>query len=46
MLGSTAGALVGLLFLVMSLNIARFTARNDANVHATIDGSRNNTFHR
>lgn len=45
MLGSTAGALVGLLFLVMSLNIARFTARNDANVHATIDGSRNNTFH-
>ncbi len=45
MLGSTAGALVGLLFVVMSLHIASITARNDANMHATIDGGRNNTFH-
>lgn len=30
---------------MMSLHIASITARNDANMHATIDGSRNNTFH-
>src|SRR5690242_4382831 len=45
MLGSTAGALVGLLFVVMSLHIASITERSDANMRATIDGSRNNTFH-
>ncbi len=45
MIGSSAGALVGLLFVVMSLHLGSIVERSDANMRATIDGSRNNTFH-
>ena len=45
MLGSSAGALVGLLFIVMSLHFERISLRPDANTRMTIDGGRNNTYH-
>lgn len=45
MLGTAAGALVGLLFVVISLHFDKITERSDANMRATIDGSRNNTLH-
>jgi hypothetical protein len=45
MLGSSAGALVGLLFIVMSLHFERIRLRSDANTRITIDGGRNNTYH-
>jgi hypothetical protein len=45
MLGSSAGALVGLLFIVMSLHFEKISLRSDANTRITIDGGRNNTYH-
>jgi len=45
MLGTSAGALVGLLFIVISLHFDKITERADANMRMTIEGSRNNTFH-
>jgi hypothetical protein len=45
LIGSSAGALVGLLFIVMSLHFERISLRSDANTRITIDGGRNNTYH-
>jgi hypothetical protein len=45
MLGGAAGALVGLLFIVMTLHFGSITQRTDANMRITIDGARNNTYH-
>ncbi|KAB2639769.1 MAG: hypothetical protein DVB25_05075 [Verrucomicrobia bacterium] len=44
MLGTSAGALVGLLFVVMSLHIEKVD-NPDYNLSMTIQGSRNNTYH-
>jgi hypothetical protein len=45
MIGSSAGALVGLLFVVISLHIGKISERTDYNMRATIEGARNNTMH-
>ncbi|HWE98605.1 MAG TPA: hypothetical protein VG248_02305 [Caulobacteraceae bacterium] len=45
MLGGASGALVGLLFIVMSLHFDKLNERNDANARVTIEGGRNNTYH-
>ena len=45
MIGSSAGALVGLLFVVISLHIGKISERTDYNMRATIEGARNNTIH-
>jgi hypothetical protein len=45
MIGTAAGALVGLLFVVISLHIERIIERSDANMRITVDGARNNTYH-
>lgn len=45
MIGSSAGVLVGLLFIVISLHFDKISERADANMRATIEGSRNNTLH-
>jgi len=45
MLGSSAGALVGLLFIVMSLHFDRISRNPDANTRISLDGGRNNTYH-
>ncbi len=45
MIGTSAGALVGLLFVVMSLHLGRISDRADDNMRATIDGARYNTIH-
>jgi hypothetical protein len=45
MLGGAAGALVGLLFIVMSLHFERISQRPDANTRISLDGGRNNTYH-
>ena len=45
MLGTAAGSLVGLLFIVMSLHIDRISKRTDVNMRATIDGAYYNTIH-
>lgn len=45
MIGTSAGALVGLLFIVISLHIDRIVERADVNMRATVDGARNNTYH-
>ena len=45
MIGSAAGALVGLLFIVMSLHLDKISERTDYNMRATIDGARYNTIH-
>ena len=44
-IGTSAGALVGLLFIVMSIHIDRIEERTDDDMHATIDAARFNTFH-
>ncbi len=45
MIGSSAGALVGLLFIVMSLHLDKISERTDYNMRATIHGARSNTVH-
>jgi len=45
MIGGAAGALVGLLFIVMSLHFDKVARRSDANMRVTIEGGRNNTYH-
>jgi len=45
MIGTSAGALVGLLFIVMSLHFHRISERSDDNMRITVDGGRNNTYH-
>jgi len=45
MIGASAGSLVGLLFIVMSLHLDRIASRDDANTRLTIEGGRNNTYH-
>jgi hypothetical protein len=45
MIGGSAGALVGLLFIVMTLHFDRIARRADANMRVTIEGGRNNTYH-
>jgi len=45
MIGTSAGALVGLLFIVMSLHLDKISERTDYNMRATIDGARYNTIH-
>lgn len=45
MIGTSAGALVGLLFIVMSLHLDKIRKRADYNIRAIIDGARYNTIH-
>jgi len=45
MIGGSAGALVGLLFVVISLHLDRIAERDDANMRVTVEGARNNTYH-
>jgi len=45
MIGTSAGALVGLLFVVISLHLDRIVERDDANMRITVEGARNNTYH-
>jgi hypothetical protein len=45
MIGTAAGALVGLLFIVMSLHLQKISERADDNMSATIEGARYNTIH-
>lgn len=45
MIGTSAGALVGLLFIVVSLHFTKISERSDDNLRATIDGARYNTIH-
>jgi hypothetical protein len=45
MIGSAAGALVGLLFVVVSLHFDKINELSDYNMRATIDGARFNTIH-
>ena len=45
MIGTSAGALVGLLFIVVSLHFTKISERSDHNMRATIDGARYNTIH-
>jgi hypothetical protein len=45
MIGSSAGVLVGLLFIVTSLHFDKISERSDANMRATVEGGRNNTLH-
>jgi hypothetical protein len=45
MIGTSAGALVGLLFIVMSLHFDKISERSDDNMRLTIEGGRNNTYH-
>jgi hypothetical protein len=42
-IGTSAGALVGLLFIVMSIHLDKINERADDNLRATIDGARFNT---
>jgi len=44
-IGTSAGALVGLLFIVMSLHFAEIRERAGDNMRLTIEGGRNNTYH-
>ena len=44
-IGTSAGALVGLLFIVISLHFDRIAERSDVNMRVTIEGARNNTLH-
>ncbi|MBV9992099.1 MAG: hypothetical protein JOZ72_12510 [Alphaproteobacteria bacterium] len=45
MIGSSAGALVGLLFIVVSLHFDRLGRQDDVNTRGTMEGARNNTMH-
>ncbi len=45
MIGSAAGALVGLLFIVVSLHFDKIGALSDVNTRVTVEGARYNTLH-
>lgn len=45
MIGTTAGALVGLLFIVMSLHLDKINEQPDYNVRITVQGARFNIVH-
>lgn len=45
MIGTAAGALVGLLFIVVSLHIDKINELTDYNMRVTIEGARFNTLH-
>jgi hypothetical protein len=45
MIGTTAGALVGLLFIVMSLHIDKISELPDYNMRVTVEGARYNILH-
>jgi len=45
MIGSSAGALVGLLFIVVSLHFDKINELSDHNMRATMEGARFNTLH-
>jgi hypothetical protein len=45
MIGASAGALVGLLFIVVTLHFDKITERTDYNMRATMQGARYNMFH-
>ncbi len=45
MIGASAGALVGLLFVVVTLHFDKINERTDANMRATMEGARYNMFH-
>jgi hypothetical protein len=45
MIGTTAGALVGLLFIVMSLHLDKISDLPDYNMRATVQGARFNIVH-
>lgn len=45
MIGTCAGALVGLLFIVMSLHIDKISGLPDYNMRATVEGARYNILH-
>jgi hypothetical protein len=45
MLGGASAALVGLLFVVMSLHFHAIKDHPDYNMHATVHAARNNTYH-
>ena len=45
MIGTTAGALVGLLFIVMSLHLDKISRLSDYNMRVTIEGARYNILH-
>lgn len=45
MIGSAAGALVGLLFIVVSLHFDKISAQDDINTRVTMEGARYNTMH-
>jgi hypothetical protein len=45
MIGASAGALVGLLFVVITLHFGRITERADDNMRITMQGARYNMFH-
>jgi len=45
MIGTCAGALVGLLFIVMSLHLDKISALPDANMRITMQGARYNILH-
>jgi len=44
-IGTSAGTLVGLLFIVISLHIGKIGERSDHDMRAIIDGARHNTVH-
>ena len=44
-IGTSAGTLVGLLFIVISLHIAKINERSDDDMRAIVDGARHNTIH-
>ncbi|HEX4859779.1 MAG TPA: hypothetical protein VFV07_00990 [Rhizomicrobium sp.] len=45
MIGSAAGALVGLLFIVVSLHFDKISGQGDVNTQVTMEGARYNTMH-
>jgi len=45
MIGASAGALVGLLFVVITLHFDKITERTDYNMRATMQGARYNMLH-
>jgi hypothetical protein len=45
MIGTSAGALVGLLFIVMSLHLDKISELPDQNMRVTMEGTRNNAYH-
>jgi len=45
MIGASAGALVGLLFIVVTLHFDKISERSDDNMRATMQGARFNMYH-